>query len=41
MQKYIPFTVPIEKEVIIIDKKETKSQKLYLTHYDLLIGQDL
>ena len=40
-KKYIPFTVPIEKEVIIIDKKETKSQKLYLTHYNLLIGQDL
>ena len=40
-EKYITFTVPIEKEVMIIDKIEQKLQKIYLTCYNLLIVQDL
>ena len=41
-EKYITFTVPIEKELTRIDRKmEKKLQKIYLTHYNLLIAQDL
>ena len=36
-QKYITFTVLIEKEVTKIDKL----QEIYLTYYSLLIAQDL
>ena len=39
-EKYITFTVPVEKEVTRIDKMENKLQKLYLTYYNLLIVQD-
>ena len=39
-EKYITFTVPIEKEVTKIDKNG-KVRKIYLTHYSLLIAQDL
>ena len=39
--KYITFTVPIEKEVPIIDKMEKKLQKMYLAYYNLFIVQDL
>ena len=39
-EKYITFTVPIEKEVIRIDKNEGKITKIYLTYYSLLIAQD-
>ena len=31
----------MEKQVTKIDKKEKKSQKLYLTDYNLLIAQNL
>ena len=37
-EKYITFTVTIEKYVAGIEKK---LQKIYLTYYDLLIVQDL
>ena len=40
-EKYITFTVPIEKEVKRTDKKEKKFQKIYLTYYNLLIVLDL
>ena len=41
-EKYITFTVPIEKEVTRVDKnREKKLQKIYLTYYTLLIAQDL
>ena len=41
-EKYISFSVPIEKEVLKIDKKkEKKSQKPYLTIHNSLIAQDL
>ena len=40
-EKYITFTVPIEKEVTRIIKMENKKQKIYLTYYNLLIVQDL
>ena len=36
--KYIIFTVPLEKEVI---KMEKKLQKIHLTYYNLLIVQGL
>ena len=32
-ENYITFTVPIEKEVIRIDKMEKRLQKIYLTYY--------
>ena len=41
MEKYITFTVPIEKEVKRIDKNGKKLQKIYLIYYNLLIAQDL
>ena len=37
-EKYITFTVPIEKELI---KKEKKLKKIYVTYYNLLTSQDL
>ena len=40
-EKCINFSVPIKKEVTIIDKKEKESQKPYLTDYNLLIAQQL
>ena len=39
--KCITFSVPTAKEVTRTDKKGKKSQKLYLTDYNLLIMQDL
>ena len=41
MEKYITFTVPIEKEVTRIDKNGEEITKKYFTYYDLLIGQNL
>ena len=35
------FSVPIEREVTRFDKKRKKSQKPYLTDYNLLKAQDL
>ena len=35
--KYITFSVPTEKEVMRIDRKGTKTPKLYLIEYNLLI----
>ena len=40
-EKYITFTVLIEKQVTRIDKNKKKLQKIYLTYYNLLIAQDL
>ena len=40
-EKYITFTVPIEKEVTEIDKNGEDITKIYLTYYNLLIAQDL
>ena len=40
-QKYITFSVSVEQEVTRIDKKTPKSQKLYLSDYNLLTSQDL
>ena len=40
-EKYINFTVSIEKEVTRIDKMEKKLWKIYITYYNLLITQDL
>ena len=40
-EKYITFKAPIEKEVTRMIKMEKKLQKIYLTHYNLLIVQDL
>ena len=40
-ERYITFTVPIEKEVARIDKHGEKLQKIYLTCYNLLIVQNL
>ena len=41
-EKYITFTVPIEKEVTKIDKNRTEITNLtYLPYYNLLIAQDL
>ena len=40
-EKYITFTVLIEKKVTRIDKNGKKIQKIYLTNYNLLIAQDL
>ena len=41
-KKYLTLSVPVEKEVIRIDKKkmENESQKTYLTNYNLLVVQD-
>ena len=35
------FVVPIEKGVTRIDKNGEDYKKIYLTHYNLLIAQDL
>ena len=40
-EKYINFTVLIEKEVTRINKNGKKLQKIYLTYYNLLLMQDL
>ena len=40
-EKYINFTVPIEKEVTRIDKNGGRIKKVYLTYYNLLIVLDL
>ena len=41
-EKYITFTVPIEKGVTRIDKNRVEITNLtYLTYYNLLIAQDL
>ena len=40
-QKYVIFTVSIEKEVTRIDKHGEKLQIIYLTYHNLLIVQDL
>ena len=40
-EKYITFTVPIEREVTRTDKMEKKLQKIYVTYYSLLTAQDL
>ena len=40
-EKYITFTVPIEKEVTRLIKMGNKLQKIYLTYYNLLMVQDL
>ena len=39
-EKYITFTVPIEKEVTRIDKNGEEVTKIYPTYYSLLIAQD-
>ena len=41
IEKYITITIPIEKEITRIDKGEEEIRKIYLTHYNLLIVQDL
>ena len=40
-EKYLTFTVPIEKEATRIDKNGEEITKLYLTYCNLLIAQDL
>ena len=40
-EKYITFTVPIEKKVARIDKSGEEITKIFLTYYNLLITQDL
>ena len=40
-EKYMIFSVPMEKEVTRINKKGGKSRKLYLTDHNLVIPQDL
>ena len=40
IKKYITISVLIEKEVSRIDKKGKKSQKQYLTDYNVLIAQN-
>ena len=40
-EKYINFTVPIEKEVTRIDKNGGRIKEVYLTYYTLLIVLDL
>ena len=40
-QKYITFTLPIEKEVTKIDKNGEEVSKIYPKYYNLLIMQDL
>ena len=40
-EKYITFTVPIEKEVKWIDKNREEITKTYLTYYNLLIVEYL
>ena len=37
-EKYINFTVPIEKEVTRIDKHEGETTKIYFSYYNLLIA---
>ena len=40
-EKYITFTVAIEKEVTRIDKNGVENTKIYLTYYNLLMVQYL
>ena len=41
-EKYITFTVPIEKQVTKIDKKNRRNHdNIYFTYYNLLTVQDL
>ena len=40
-EKYITFTVPIEKKLKELIKMEKKLLKIYLTYYSLLIAQDV
>ena len=40
-EKYITFTVPIEKEVTRINKNGEEIKKMYVVYYNLLIAQDL
>ena len=40
-EKYITFTVPIEKEVTKIDKNGEEITNVYLIYYNLLIVQHL
>ena len=41
-EKYITFTVPIEKQVTKIDKKNRRNHdNIYFTYYNLLTAQDL
>ena len=40
-EKYLIFSVPMEKEVKNLIEKEKKSQKLHVTDYNLLIAQYL
>ena len=39
-EKYITFIVPIEKEVMRVDKNGEEITKIYLTYYNLLIQQE-
>ena len=39
-QKYITFTVPIEKKLQELIKMEKKLQKIYVTYYNSLIARD-
>ena len=39
-EKYISFTILIEKKVLRIDKNEEEIQKKFLTCYNLLLKQD-
>ena len=40
-EKYITFTVPIEKEITRTDKNGEKIRKYIFTYYSVLIAQDL
>ena len=40
-EKYITFTVPVEKEFTKIDKNEEEITKMHPTDYNLMIAQDL
>ena len=39
-EKYVTFTVPIEKKVTRLIQMEKKVQEIYLTDYNLLIPPD-
>ena len=39
-EKYITFTVPIEKEVASIDKNGEEITKKHLTYYNLLVARN-
>ena len=41
IEKYVSFTVAIEKKVTRIDKNAEENKRMYLTYYNLLIAQDL